>query len=81
MMLELAMATLHAGLIPAIVFKQLDNFSNFHVANSMSLKHYNMAANIKRSYPPKQSNEMAHSINFAGQIGSYLLDSSIPTPY
>jgi hypothetical protein len=36
-MFELAMASFHAGLVPAILFKQFDNFSNFHVPNSQIL--------------------------------------------
>src|SRR5262245_43884382 len=36
-MFKLAMAPFHAGLIPAILFKQFDDFSNFHVPNSKIL--------------------------------------------
>jgi hypothetical protein len=32
-MFELAMAPFHAGLIPAILLKQFNNFSNFHASH------------------------------------------------
>jgi hypothetical protein len=36
-MFELAMTPFHAGLIPAILFKQFDDFSNFHASHSENL--------------------------------------------
>jgi hypothetical protein len=37
-MLELAMAPFHAGLTPAIVLKQFDDFSNFHALRSKNFR-------------------------------------------